>query len=88
VNWLTAGSDAVDWVPNFIERYPAAYLLEMEDFAEAVLHDRPVAVGGEDALAAFTLCLAAESSLREGRPVHLEHEQTATGTLYSTDFAN
>ncbi len=88
VNWLTAGSDAVDWVPNFIERYPAAYLLEMEDFAEAVLHDRPVAVGGEDALAAFTLCLAAESSLREGRPVHLEHEQTATGTRYSTDFAN
>lgn len=52
MNWLTAGSDAVDWVPTYIERYPAAYLLEMEDFAEAVLHDRSVAVGGEDGLAA------------------------------------
>lgn len=88
VNWLTAGSDAVDWVPSYIERYPAAYLLEMEDFAEAVLQDRSVAVGGEDGLAAFTLCLAAERSLHEGRPVHLEHEQTANGNLYSTDFGN
>lgn len=88
VNWLTAGSDAVDWVPSFIERYPAAYLLEMENFARSVMDDQPVAVTGEDGLAAFTLCLAAHHSLLKGRPIHLDHEMTADGNRYSTDFAD
>jgi inositol 2-dehydrogenase len=73
VEWLTPGADTVDYVSNFVERYPRAYVLELEDFAEAVRADRPVAVTGEDGLAAFTLSKAAERSFRERVTVHLRH---------------
>ena len=75
VEWLTPGADTVDYVANFVERYPRAYLLEVEDFAEAVRADRPVAVSGEDGLAAFMLSQAAERSLREGGVVRLRHAE-------------
>jgi inositol 2-dehydrogenase len=71
VEWLTPGAVTRDSVSNFIERYPRAYVAELESFAEAVRDDRPVAVGGEDGLAAFTLCKAAEQSFRERRTVRL-----------------
>jgi len=71
VEWLTPGAVTRDSVSNFIERYPRAYVAELESFAEAVRDDRPVAVGGEDGLAAFNLCKAAEQSFRERRTVRL-----------------
>ena len=73
LRWLAPGSESVDWVRDFTERYPEAYRAELEDFARAVLEERPVSVTGEDALAAFTLCQAAGMSLREGHSVKLEH---------------
>src|ERR671931_934466 len=30
VEWLTPGADTVDYVANFVERYPRAYLAELE----------------------------------------------------------
>src|SRR5438128_9563317 len=36
VEWLTPGGATVDYVANFLERHPRAYLLELEDFAAAV----------------------------------------------------
>jgi inositol 2-dehydrogenase len=75
VEWLTPGADTVDYVSNFVERYPRAYLLELEDFAQVVRADRPVAVSGEDGLAAFVLCQSAERSFREGRPVRLRRQE-------------
>ncbi|MDQ3784643.1 MAG: inositol 2-dehydrogenase [Actinomycetota bacterium] len=82
VQWLTAGQAAEDWVVDFTERYPDAYRLELEDFLTAVAEDRPVAVTGEDALAAFTLCKAAEESFRLGKTVKLEHRQHNGEVLY------
>jgi myo-inositol 2-dehydrogenase/D-chiro-inositol 1-dehydrogenase len=73
VEWLTPGVGTVDYVSNFIERYPRAYVLELEEFAKAVLADRPVAVTGEDGLAAFMLCQAAQRSFREGGTVKLRY---------------
>ncbi|HEX9598386.1 MAG TPA: Gfo/Idh/MocA family oxidoreductase [Gaiellaceae bacterium] len=81
--WLTQGSDSVDWVDDFTERYPQAYVLELEDFAAAVRDDRSPAVTGEDALAALMLARACDRSMREGRTVRLRHEQTATGIAYA-----
>jgi predicted dehydrogenase len=52
VEWLSSGAATVDYVADFTQRYPRAYLLELESFARAVRDDRPVAVTGEDALAA------------------------------------
>ena len=73
VQWLTSGQASEDWVEDFTERYPDAYRLELEDFLAAIIEDRPVAVTGEDALAAFMLCRAADDSLRAGRTVRLKH---------------
>ncbi|MDQ3767644.1 MAG: inositol 2-dehydrogenase [Actinomycetota bacterium] len=82
LQWLTAGQAAEDWVVDFTERYPDAYRLELEDFCTAVAEDRPVGVTGEDALAAFTLCKAAEESFRLGKTVKLEHRQRKGEVIY------
>jgi inositol 2-dehydrogenase len=80
--WLTPGGVQVDYVADFTERYPDAYRLELEDFARALREDRPVQVTGEDALAAFVLCQAADLSLRKGRGVRVNHEEREGRVLY------
>ena len=83
VEWLAPGAASVDYVSNFIERYPRAYVLELEQFATAVRADRPVAVTGEDALAAFTLCQAADRSYRQGGgAVRLRHADRGGQAVY------
>jgi inositol 2-dehydrogenase len=71
IEWREHGTASVDFVADFTERYPLAYLLELEDFAQAVRDDRPVKVTGEDALAAFVLARACDRSLAEGRTVRV-----------------
>jgi myo-inositol 2-dehydrogenase / D-chiro-inositol 1-dehydrogenase len=80
--WITPGAATVDWVSDFTERYPDAYVLELEGFVRAILEDRPVAATGEDALAAFVLAKAAERSWREGRTVKLRHEARDGAVFY------
>lgn len=87
LEWLTPGTASVDHVADFTERFPLAYLRELEGFAEAIRNDGPVAVTGEDALAAFVLERAAESSLREGRTVRLRHEVRGQGVIYEVAAA-
>jgi inositol 2-dehydrogenase len=82
VEWLTPGSAAVDWVVDFTERYPDAYLLELEDFAAAIRDDRAPAITGDDALAAFVLAEACGHSFRDGRPVRLVHERVDSSVRY------
>ncbi len=82
VEWLSHGSATVDYVADFTQRYPLAYLLELEGFAQAVRDDRPVQVTGEDALAAFVLAQACDRSLREGRTVRVRREERSGGVLY------
>ncbi len=72
VEWLTPGEAAVDWVKDFTERFPLAYLLKLEDFAQAIRHGRPAAVTGEDCLVALVLALACERSVREGRSLRVD----------------
>ncbi|MFN2489239.1 MAG: inositol 2-dehydrogenase [Actinomycetota bacterium] len=82
LQWLTPGQAAEDWVKDFTERYPDAYRLELEDFVVGIREERPVAVTGEDALAAFVLCQAAAESFREGRTVKLTHRERDGQVLY------
>jgi inositol 2-dehydrogenase len=80
--WLTPGTASVDWVADFTERFPQAYLLGLEDFVGAVRDGRPASITGEDALAAFVLAQACARSLREGHPVRLSWEEQEAGVLY------
>jgi myo-inositol 2-dehydrogenase/D-chiro-inositol 1-dehydrogenase len=56
-------------VASFIERFEDAYRHEMEAFAAAVRERREPQVGGQDALEALRIALAADRSAREHRPV-------------------
>lgn len=56
----------------FLERFRDAYRNEMIAFLNAIRDDTPVAVTGEDGRAALRLAVAAEESLRQGRPVSLQ----------------
>jgi myo-inositol 2-dehydrogenase / D-chiro-inositol 1-dehydrogenase len=55
----------------FMQRYPESFALELELFTQAVLHDRPVPVTGEDSRLPVVMALAARKSLDEHRPVRL-----------------
>ncbi len=58
-------------VDSFIERFADAYRSEVADFVDAIRQQRPPRVGGEDALEALRLAMAADRSLRERRPIRV-----------------
>jgi scyllo-inositol 2-dehydrogenase (NAD+) len=60
-----------DVVPYFMERFESAYLVQIQDFVNNVLHDREPSITGADAVAALRISLAATTSLRENRPVEV-----------------
>jgi inositol 2-dehydrogenase len=69
VEWLTPGASTTDYAAGFLERFPQAYLLELEDFAAAVRDGRPVRVNGHDGIGALNLAIAADRSRAEKRAV-------------------
>lgn len=58
-------------LPFFLERYQAAYRLEMDDFLRAVRGEAHDLASGEDGLRALLLAEAADRSLRSGERVTL-----------------
>lgn len=55
----------------FLERYNNAFIAEAKAFTDAVVNDTPVPVTGFDGLQPVKIAIAADKSLREGRPVQL-----------------
>lgn len=55
----------------FVERYADSYLVEMNDFVDAVLRGKPIPVTGRDARVPVVMGLAARQSYEENRPVRL-----------------
>ncbi|HVQ23485.1 MAG TPA: Gfo/Idh/MocA family oxidoreductase, partial [Candidatus Saccharimonadia bacterium] len=55
-------------------RFDRAYVAELRAFTRSIVDDRPVPVGGPEALAALRIALAADRSMREGRPVAVADE--------------
>ncbi len=70
---LLSANDASSAKPQyfFLERYQEAYVAELQQFVDCVLHDRSPSVGGMDGLMAVILGLAAKKSLQENRPVRV-----------------
>lgn len=62
-----------DFVPFFLERFEAAYLAEMEDFVNRVLEGKLPAVGLQDGEHALLIALAAQRSLRSGKPEQVQY---------------
>jgi myo-inositol 2-dehydrogenase/D-chiro-inositol 1-dehydrogenase len=61
----------------FMERYRESFAAELRAFVDAVLHDRPTPVGGEDGRLPVAMGIAARRSYEAGRPVKLaEVEET------------
>ena len=68
--------------PSFVERFREAFVAELRSFVQCVKDKAPVAVTGEDALAAVRAACAAKISLQENRPVKLaEVGQAAVGEI-------
>jgi len=85
--WRTPGQAAHDLVRDFEQRYPLAYIEELECFARSVADGTPPRVTAHDALAAFDLAQAATASWRLGRPVRLDPVRTAAGVIYQVERA-
>jgi myo-inositol 2-dehydrogenase / D-chiro-inositol 1-dehydrogenase len=55
----------------FMERYTDSFILEMDQFCDAVLHNKPIPCTGLDGRAPVVIALAAKKSYLDGRPVKL-----------------
>lgn len=55
----------------FLERYNDAFIKEVSDFIDAVIHDKPVPVQAVDGLKPVLIAKAAQKSLDTGMPVKL-----------------
>ncbi|MFZ7156563.1 inositol 2-dehydrogenase [Avibacterium avium] len=55
----------------FLERYMQSFAEEIRSFVEAIVHDKPTLVNGNDGLQPVLIALAAKKSLEEGRPVKI-----------------
>ncbi len=59
----------VDFVGGYLERFAAAYELELRDWARRMLGDQPPAVTAEDGIRALAIALAAKQAAATGRRV-------------------
>ncbi|PYR52501.1 MAG: inositol 2-dehydrogenase [Acidobacteria bacterium] len=72
---MTKNSIAHDTVPYFMERFERAYTLQLQNFAQNVLQDRPPAVVIGDGVEALRIALAATAACRTGQPVRVQSIQ-------------
>jgi len=72
VRWLRHGVQSVDHPLDHQHRHAAAYLAEVEHFAEAIQGSPPAGATGEDVVQAFVLAQASARSLLAGHPVRVE----------------
>ena len=66
---MTKNNIAHDTVPYFMERFERAYTLQLQNFAQNVLHGRTPPVGITDGVEALRIALAATAAGRTGQPV-------------------
>ncbi|MFI5058417.1 MAG: Gfo/Idh/MocA family oxidoreductase [Candidatus Acidiferrales bacterium] len=69
--FLKPSGSSHDIVDHFLVRFADAYVLEMRDFVQTILNDKPVKVTGEDGLRSLQIAVAAQKSYLESRPVRV-----------------
>ena len=68
---MTKNSVVHDTVPYFMERFERAYAIQLQNFAQSVLQDRPPAVVIKDGVEALRIALAATVAHRTGQPIRV-----------------
>jgi predicted dehydrogenase len=66
--FLNANGGTQILADHFLSRFADAYRMEMLDFVNNMLHDRPPLVTGEDGLRSLGVAVAAENSHLQGKP--------------------
>lgn len=59
---------------HYLSRFAEAYVLELQDFVERILRERPLQVTADDGLKALAIAVAAERSLQSGRACQVATE--------------
>jgi scyllo-inositol 2-dehydrogenase (NAD+) len=72
---MTKNNVAHDTVPYFMERFERAYTIQLQNFAQNVLHGRAPAVVIKDGVEALRIALAATAAHRTGQPVKVNSIQ-------------
>ncbi len=72
---MTKNSVTHDTVPYFMERFERAYTIQLQNFAQNVLHDRTPPVTIKDGVEALRIALAATEAHRTGRTVKVSSIQ-------------
>jgi len=75
--FLSTNGSAHMLADHFLSRFADAYLAEVQDFIDALLHDKSVRVTGDDGLQALAIAVAAENSHKQARPVKVTLERSA-----------
>jgi inositol 2-dehydrogenase len=68
---MTKNSVTHDVVPYFMERFRDAYTVQLQNFVENVLHDRPPAISIDDGVESLRLALAATRARETGQVVQV-----------------
>jgi inositol 2-dehydrogenase len=69
---MTKNQVAHDTVPYFMERFERAYTLQLQNFAENVLHDREPPITIRDGVEALRVALAATKAYKSGQSVAVD----------------
>jgi predicted dehydrogenase len=72
---MTKNNVAHDTVPYFMERFERAYTLQLQNFAQNVLHDRDAPVAITDGVEALRIALAATKAHQTGQPIRVASVQ-------------
>lgn len=72
LEWRSPDSVAVDHTRDFLDRFEAAYRVELESFVDAIHRDAEPAVTGAEAVMATVLATAADRSWREDRTIEAQ----------------
>jgi scyllo-inositol 2-dehydrogenase (NAD+) len=70
--FLTSQGSSQPIADHFLTTFADAYLAEINDFVDNLLHDRPLRVTGEDGLRALAICVAAENSHLQSTPSRVD----------------
>jgi inositol 2-dehydrogenase len=68
---MTRNNIAHDTVPYFMERFERAYTLQLENFADNVLHNRPTPITIQDGVEALRIAVAATRACESGQQVQV-----------------